>query len=78
MADFKKQGGILTGREERWDSFEGEPCSVGGNIGSLNFDPVAAASIGYVPPYNQTAPTDVKVDNTARNNQRSIHKDSQA
>lgn len=24
MADFKKQGGVLTGREERYDFFEGE------------------------------------------------------
>ncbi|KAF1349092.1 hypothetical protein BDV97DRAFT_355000 [Delphinella strobiligena] len=30
MADFKKQGGVLTGREERYDGFEGEPRSVGG------------------------------------------------
>ncbi|GAB7352499.1 hypothetical protein MBLNU459_g2901t1 [Dothideomycetes sp. NU459] len=30
MADFKKQGGVLSGREERYDGFEGEPRSVGG------------------------------------------------
>ncbi|KAH0371601.1 hypothetical protein KCU65_g1788, partial [Aureobasidium melanogenum] len=30
MADFKKQGGVLTGREERYDGFEGEPRTVGG------------------------------------------------
>ena len=29
MADFKRQGGSLTGREERYDGFEGEPKSVG-------------------------------------------------
>ena len=29
MEDFKKQGGVLTGREERYDGFEGEPRSVG-------------------------------------------------
>ncbi|KAJ9627730.1 hypothetical protein H2203_002943 [Taxawa tesnikishii (nom. ined.)] len=34
MADFKKQGGVLTGREERYDGFEGEPRSVGGALGS--------------------------------------------
>lgn len=34
MADFKKQGGVLTGREERYDGFEGEPRSVGGNLGA--------------------------------------------
>lgn len=33
MADFKKQGGSLTGREERYDGFEGEPKSVGSNLG---------------------------------------------
>ncbi|EOD45357.1 hypothetical protein UCRNP2_7918 [Neofusicoccum parvum UCRNP2] len=30
MADFKKQGGVLTGREERYDGFEGEPRNIGG------------------------------------------------
>ena len=33
MADFKKQGGSLTGREERYDGFEGEPRAVGGTLG---------------------------------------------
>lgn len=34
MADFKKQGGSLTGREERYDGFEGEPRGVSGALGS--------------------------------------------
>lgn len=34
MADFKKQGGSLSGREERYDGFEGEPRAVGGALGS--------------------------------------------
>ncbi|KAL9002538.1 MAG: hypothetical protein Q9188_004536 [Gyalolechia gomerana] len=33
MADFKKQGGSLSGREERYDGFEGEPRAVGGALG---------------------------------------------
>ena len=33
MADFKKQGGSLTGREERYDGFEGEPRAVGNALG---------------------------------------------
>ncbi|KAI9821650.1 MAG: hypothetical protein M1827_002231 [Pycnora praestabilis] len=33
MADFKKQGGSLSGREERYDGFEGEPRSVGSALG---------------------------------------------
>ena len=33
MADFKKQGGTLGGREERYDGFEGEPRAVGGALG---------------------------------------------
>ena len=33
MADFKRQGGSLTGREERYDGFEGEPKSVSGALG---------------------------------------------
>lgn len=34
MADFKKQGGVLSGREERYDGFEGEPRAVGSALGS--------------------------------------------
>jgi hypothetical protein len=33
MTDFKKQGGVLTGREERYDGFEGEPKAIGSNLG---------------------------------------------
>ena len=33
MADFKKQGGSLSGREERYDGFEGEPRGVGSSLG---------------------------------------------
>ena len=37
MADFKKQGGVLTGREERYDGFEGEPRSmIGGSSTSTS------------------------------------------
>lgn len=36
MGDFKKQGGVLSGREERSDSFEGEPRSVGGALGTAH------------------------------------------
>jgi hypothetical protein len=34
IADFKKQGGSLTGREERCDGFEGEPRFIGKAMGS--------------------------------------------
>ena len=34
MADFKRQGGALTGREERYDGFEGEPRGVGSAVGT--------------------------------------------
>lgn len=44
MVDFKKQGGVLVGREERWDSFDGEPRSVGGNLGTLNTNAPVGAS----------------------------------
>lgn len=33
MDEFKKQGGHLSGREERTDAFAGEPRSVGGTLG---------------------------------------------
>lgn len=36
LADFKKQGGTLTGREERYDGFEGEPKAIGGALGASN------------------------------------------
>ena len=29
MEDYKKQGGALSGREERYDGFEGEPRNIG-------------------------------------------------
>jgi hypothetical protein len=29
MIEFKKNGGTLTGRAERYDAFEGEPRTVG-------------------------------------------------
>ena len=38
MEEFKKQGGILKGREERQDAFEGEPRSVGGALGGSGAD----------------------------------------
>lgn len=34
MAEFKKAGGTLTGREERYDGFEGEPKSMMGKVES--------------------------------------------
>jgi len=34
MADFKKHGGLLTGRDERNDGFEGEPREFGNALGS--------------------------------------------
>lgn len=33
MDEFKRQGGGLTGREERSDAFAGEPKAVGGTLG---------------------------------------------
>ena len=48
MAEFLKQGGILTGREERFDSFEGEPKSVGGALGkAYSSMPVTGHSIDH-------------------------------
>ncbi|KAF2018734.1 hypothetical protein BU24DRAFT_488810 [Aaosphaeria arxii CBS 175.79] len=32
MAEFKEKGGILGGREERYDGFEGEPRNIGGAV----------------------------------------------
>lgn len=33
MSEFKKQGGVLSGRDERHDGFEGEPRNIGGAFG---------------------------------------------
>jgi len=38
MADFKKQGGSLTGREERVDRFSGEPKNIDKTLGSAHRD----------------------------------------
>lgn len=46
MADFKKQGGVLTGREERYDGFEGEPRSVGKALGGNNSRPPTSSQMG--------------------------------
>ncbi|CAI6247285.1 unnamed protein product [Periconia digitata] len=35
MEEFKKKGGALTGREERYDAFEGEPKNIGGTLGDM-------------------------------------------
>jgi len=35
LNDFKKQGGVLAGREERSDAFIGEPKAVGGTLGGV-------------------------------------------
>jgi len=32
MSDFKSQGGVLGGREERYDGFEGQPKHIGGTL----------------------------------------------
>jgi len=35
MGEFKQKGGVLGGREERYDGFEGEPKNIGGAISGL-------------------------------------------
>lgn len=47
MADFKKQGGSLTGREERYDGFEGEPRAVGGALGGSSTGSGLTGSHGH-------------------------------
>lgn len=32
MDEFKKKGGVLGGRGERYDGFEGEPKHIGGTL----------------------------------------------
>lgn len=36
LEDFKKQGGTLSGREERFDGFEGEPRAIGSTLGGTS------------------------------------------
>ena len=47
MADFKKQGGSLTGREERYDGFEGEPRAVGSALGGTGTTGSGTTGSGY-------------------------------
>lgn len=48
MSDFKRQGGVLTGREERYDGFEGEPKSVGGALsGSTGSSGLTSGTTGH-------------------------------
>lgn len=46
LADFKKQGGVLTGREERYDGFEGEPRSIGGGLAGAGAAGAGVAAVG--------------------------------
>lgn len=51
LADFKKQGGSLTGREERYDGFEGEPKAIGGALAGSNHHHHGVGGSG---PYSST------------------------
>ncbi|KAK8219390.1 hypothetical protein M8818_001125 [Zalaria obscura] len=46
MSEFTKQGGVLTGREERYDGFEGEPRSVGGALGGSSSSTTGTTGTG--------------------------------
>ncbi|KXT00524.1 hypothetical protein AC578_4091 [Pseudocercospora eumusae] len=53
LADFLKNGGVLNGREERYDAFEGEPRSVGEPLSAqapadLTREPTAFGSLDRV------------------------------
>jgi len=37
MGDYKKQGGALSGRGERYDGFEGEPRNIGGALSGKDY-----------------------------------------
>ncbi|KAF2166074.1 hypothetical protein M409DRAFT_66958 [Zasmidium cellare ATCC 36951] len=54
LADFKRQGGVLTGREERYDGFEGEPRSVGKALGGNNSRPTSSQTGASGPNGNST------------------------
>lgn len=61
LADFKAQGGVLTGRDSRVDSFDGEPRSVGGALGSHRLESEKTRI---------STPTDPKLLNTTTNARR--------
>ena len=44
MADYKKQGGVLSGREERHDGFAGEPKTIGTGMGTATGTATGLAS----------------------------------
>ncbi len=63
MADFKKQGGSLTGREERYDGFEGEPRAVGGALGGHSSSTTGTGFSGTGPHHSSLEnKTDPRVD----------------
>ncbi|EMC91747.1 hypothetical protein BAUCODRAFT_38884 [Baudoinia panamericana UAMH 10762] len=47
MQDFKKQGGVLSGREERYDGFQGEPRAIGGALGGSDSSAMGAAGLNH-------------------------------
>jgi len=46
LEDFKKQGGVLTGREERFDGFEGEPRHIGGTLKNMMHGKTSKREVG--------------------------------
>lgn len=62
MADFKKQGGVLSGRDERVDGFEGEPRAVGSALGGGSGSTGTHHGLGHH--NNNTGSTDVSGNTT--------------
>lgn len=63
MADFKKQGGSLIGREERYDGFEGEPRAVGGALGGSSTTGTTSHHTGHHQPSNTAGPHSSNLEN---------------
>ena len=61
MADFKKQGGSLSGREERYDGFEGEPRAVGSALGGSSA--TGSGLTGHHSGSTTTGPHNSKLEN---------------
>lgn len=47
MTEFKAQGGALSGREERYDGFEGEPKNIASTLGSGSHIGGVGPSVGH-------------------------------
>ena len=65
LAEFQKQGGSLTGRAARTETFAGEPRAAGEAASTAIANAASGSSTGAAPPSNNIAPTAPPASNNA-------------